>query len=85
MCAVVDREALTCESLPIRVELAGSWSRGRTIVDRRDWGGAIKHDPHGEAPIRIDVALGVDGERYARLWMDTLLGRAGDESETATR
>ena len=78
VCAVVDREALAVETLPLRIELAGSWSRGRTIVDRRDWGGALKHDPHGEPPVRVDVALGVDGARYARLWMDTLLGRLDD-------
>jgi pyrimidine-specific ribonucleoside hydrolase len=77
VCAVIDREALRTQVLPIRVELAGHWSRGRTIVDRRDWSGAIKHDPHGEAPVRVDVALGVDGGRYARLWADTLLGRMG--------
>ena len=78
VCAVIDREALRTQVLPLRVELAGTWSRGRTIVDRRDWSGAIKHDPHGEAPVRVDVALGVDGARYARLWMDTLLGRVGE-------
>nr|WP_223128650.1 nucleoside hydrolase [Terrabacter sp. MAHUQ-38] len=77
VCAVIDRAVLRTETLPLRVELAGAWSRGRTIVDRRDWSGAIQHDPHGEAPVRIDVALGVDGERYARLWVDTLLGRVG--------
>jgi pyrimidine-specific ribonucleoside hydrolase len=75
VCAVIDRAALRTETLPLRIELAGSWSRGRTIVDRRDWSGAIAHDPHGEAPVRVDVALGVDGERYSRLWRDTLLGR----------
>ncbi|GAB3067682.1 nucleoside hydrolase [Intrasporangium mesophilum] len=85
VCAVVDRDALTCETLPIRVELAGTWSRGRTIVDRRDWRGAIRHDPHGEAPVRIDVALHVDGERYSRLWRDTLLRRLGDDSPAETR
>ncbi|NUR15506.1 MAG: nucleoside hydrolase [Dermatophilaceae bacterium] len=77
VCAVIDRDALRTQVLPIRVELAGHWSRGRTIVDRRDWSGAIQHDPHGEAPVRVDVALGVDGDRYARLWADTLLGRVG--------
>ena len=73
VCAVIDRGALTTRTLPLRVELAGSWSRGRTIVDRREWEGARAHDPHGEAPVRVEVALGVDGERYARLWVDTLL------------
>ena len=78
VCAVIDRAALRTQVLPMRVELAGHWSRGRTIVDRRDWSGAIQHDPHGEAPVRVDVALGVDGHRYSRLWVDTLLGRVGE-------
>ena len=38
----------------------------------------LAHDPHGEAPVRMEVALGVDGARYARLWADTLLGRVGE-------
>ena len=71
-CAVVDPEGLTTERLPVRVELAGTWSRGRTVVDRRDWDGDLAHDPHGQAPAVIDVALEVDGERYARLWLDTI-------------
>ncbi|GAA5022344.1 nucleoside hydrolase [Terrabacter aeriphilus] len=79
VCAVLAPEGLTTQSLPLRVELAGAWSRGRTIVDRRDWTGDMAHDPHGEAPVRIEVALEVDGERYARLWADTLLG-AGERS-----
>jgi len=75
VCAVIDREAMTTRRLPVRVELAGSWSRGRTIVDRRDWSGDLDHDPHGLAPSTIDVALDVDGERYRRLWLDTVSGR----------
>ncbi len=78
VCAVIDRAALTTTVLPVRVELAGTWSRGRTIVDRRDWSGDMKHDPHGEAPVRVHVALGVDGAAYSRLWRETLLGAAGD-------
>ncbi|MEW1954841.1 nucleoside hydrolase [Terrabacter sp. NPDC080008] len=77
VCAVIDRAGLRTQTLPLRVELAGSWSRGRTIVDRRDWSGDMAHDPHGEAPVRIEVALEVDGPRYAALWADTLLGRVG--------
>jgi len=72
VCAVVDPDALSTRRLPVRVELAGSWSRGRTVVDRRDWSGDIDHDPHGLAPSMVDVALDVDGERYRRLWLDTV-------------
>jgi inosine-uridine nucleoside N-ribohydrolase len=72
VCAVIDPGGLTIERLPVRVELAGTWSRGRTIVDRRDWDGNLAHDPHGQAPAAIDVALAVDGPRYAQLWMDAL-------------
>jgi inosine-uridine nucleoside N-ribohydrolase len=74
VCAVIDPEGLTLARLPVRVELAGTWSRGRTIVDRRDWAGNLAHDPHGQAPAVIDVALDVDGDRYARLWLDTVTG-----------
>jgi pyrimidine-specific ribonucleoside hydrolase len=72
VCAVIDRDGVRTERLPVRVELAGSWSRGRTIVDRRDWSGDLAHDPHGAAPAMVDVCLSVDAQRYARLWLDTL-------------
>ena len=74
VCAVLDPEGLATERLPVRVELAGTWSRGRTIVDRRDWDGNLAHDPHGQAPAVIDVALSVDGDRFARLWLGTVTG-----------
>jgi len=75
VCAVIDPDGLTTQRLPVRVELAGTWSRGRTIVDRRDWDGDLAHDPHGQAPTVVEVALAVDGERYVRLWLDTVAGR----------
>lgn len=74
VCAVIDPDGMDLERLPVRVELAGTWSRGRTIVDRRDWDGNLAHDPHGQAPSLVEVALAVDGERYARLWLDTVAG-----------
>jgi pyrimidine-specific ribonucleoside hydrolase len=72
VCAVIDRAGLTTARLPVRVELAGTYSRGRTIVDRRDWSGDIAHDPHGLAPASVEVALSVDGDRYAGLWLRTM-------------
>ncbi|GAA6526260.1 nucleoside hydrolase [Intrasporangium sp. DVR] len=77
VCAVIDPDALTTQVLPIRVELAGHWSRGRTIVDRRDWSGDLSHDPHGEPPVRVRVALGVDHDRYVDLWRESILRQAG--------
>ena len=67
-------DAVRTERLPVRVELSGTWTRGRTVVDRRTWTGDMRHDPHGAAPAVVDVALGIDGERVARLWLDTVLG-----------
>jgi inosine-uridine nucleoside N-ribohydrolase len=75
VCSVVDRSLLASRPLPVRVELAGAWSRGRTIVDRRDWSGGLDHDPHGAAPATVHVGLEIDAERCARLWLDTVAGR----------
>jgi pyrimidine-specific ribonucleoside hydrolase len=74
VCAVIEPGAVRRQRLPVRVELAGTWSRGRTIVDLRDWGGDLSHDPHGQARSTIDVCLEVDAQRYATLWLDTVSG-----------
>jgi pyrimidine-specific ribonucleoside hydrolase len=72
VCAVIDRAGLTTTRLPVRVELAGTYSRGRTIVDRRGWSGDVAHDPHGLAATSVEVALSVDADRYAELWLRTM-------------
>ena len=69
-------DLLTTARLPVRVELAGTWTRGRTVVDRRDWSGDLAHDPHGLAATMVDVALGIDGPRIADLWLRTVRGEA---------
>ena len=74
VCAVLEPAGVRRERLPVRVELAGTWSRGRTIVDRRDWSGDLSHDPHGQASSTIDVCLEVDAQRFATLWLDTVSG-----------
>jgi len=71
---LLDPGAVQTRRLPVRVELAGSWTRGRTIVDTRDWSGDMDHDPHGLAEAQVDVALEIDGPRIARLWLDTVRG-----------
>jgi pyrimidine-specific ribonucleoside hydrolase len=72
VCAVIDRGGLTTTRLPVRVELAGTYSRGRTIVDRRDWSGDLAHDPQVVPSTSVEVAMSVDGDRYAGLWLRTV-------------
>jgi inosine-uridine nucleoside N-ribohydrolase len=74
VCAVLEPAGVRRERLPVRVEMAGTWSRGRTIVDLRDWSGDLSHDPHGQARSTIDVCLEVDAQRYATLWLDAVSG-----------
>ncbi len=69
MCAVIDRSGLTTTRLPVRVELAGTYSRGRTVVDRRDWAGDLAHDVLAAPLAWVEVGLSVDGDRYAELWL----------------
>jgi pyrimidine-specific ribonucleoside hydrolase len=72
VCAVIDPDGLTTQPYPLRVELSGSWSRGRTIVDTRNWAGDLSSDPHGPSTTVVQVATAVDGERYADLWLSTV-------------
>jgi pyrimidine-specific ribonucleoside hydrolase len=72
VCAVIDPAGLTTQSFPLRVELSGSWSRGRTIVDTRDWSGDLTSDPHGPSPTAVQVTIAVDARRYADLWLGTV-------------
>jgi pyrimidine-specific ribonucleoside hydrolase len=72
VCAVIEPDGLTTRAFPLRIELSGSWSRGRTIVDTRDWSGDLTSDPHGAAPTVVQVATAVDGRLYADLWLRTV-------------
>ena len=83
VCAVADPGGLHTERLPVRVELAGTWTRGQTVVDRRSWQGDHAHDAHGIAPTLVDVALDVDGRRYAELWRSVVAGGSSIQSQSA--
>jgi len=72
VCVAIDRAGVTTSGLPVRVELAGTYSRGRTVVDRREWPGDVSHDAPVPAPTTVQVALSVDAERYADLWWRTV-------------
>lgn len=74
LASVIEPDLLRAERRPVRVELAGTWSRGRTIVDGRDWTSDLTHDPHGQASAAIDVALGIDADACAQLWLDAVGG-----------
>ena len=68
--AVAAPELLRFENLPAQVELAGGYSRGHLIVDRREPG---EGDYLAARPWpRADVALEVDAEAMAALFLDTL-------------
>lgn len=71
---LLEPDAVRTGRFPVRVELTGSWTRGRTVVDRRDWGRGLDHDPHGLAPAMVDVSLEIDGPRIADLWVRTVRG-----------
>jgi pyrimidine-specific ribonucleoside hydrolase len=70
VCAVIDPSGLTTREYPVRIELSGGWSRGRTIVDTRH-AADVANDPHGPATT-MRVATAVDGKRYAELWLATV-------------
>lgn len=72
LACVIEPRLLRTEPRRVAVELGGTWSRGRTIVDGRDWTGDLTHDPHGQAGSPIAVAHGIDGEACAQLWLDSV-------------
>jgi len=80
VCAVIDRAGLRTRRLPVSVELAGTYSRGRTVVDFRDRSADLGHDPQGIAPTSVEVALSVDSDRYGELWLRTIRAGRADES-----
>lgn len=75
VCAVADPGGLGVTTFPVWVEVAPGLARGQTIVDRRSWDGdhqaqrgtaAVSLQPRAA---EVDVALTVDAQRYAALWL----------------
>jgi pyrimidine-specific ribonucleoside hydrolase len=72
VCAVVDPEGIATERLPVEVSLAPGPARGQTIVDRRPHHGESEIHEGAREQQLVDVALGVDVERYVKLWLTTV-------------
>lgn len=69
--AVISPAGLRTARWPVRVELAGRWTRGRTIVDQRQRAVDLDQDAAGGGAL-VDVALQVDGPAYRDLFLQTL-------------
>ncbi|MET7476446.1 nucleoside hydrolase [Streptomyces sp. NPDC005648] len=74
VCTVVDPAGITSRPLPVEVSLAPGPTRGQTIVDRRPRPGESEiHGGERETAL-VDVALGVDVERFVKLYLETVEG-----------
>jgi inosine-uridine nucleoside N-ribohydrolase len=71
VCSLTDSQLLTIQPMPVRVELTGTWTRGRTVVAARAHPFDLERGPHGPAPT-VGVAVAVDAQRCAQLWLDTV-------------
>jgi pyrimidine-specific ribonucleoside hydrolase len=70
--AVIAPDGLGVERLAARVELAGRYTRGQTVVDRRT-SENVSEDPYRAFPAPvIDVALDVDADRYVKIFLDAV-------------
>jgi len=74
VCAVVDPKGLTTGRFGVRVETGHGYTRGQTIVDRREQPADHVRMPGSIAPTWVDVALAVDARGYAGMWLETLSG-----------
>ena len=72
--AVLRPDLLWTARHPVRVELAGTWTRGRTVVDQRPRAIDLDHDELGSGAL-VDVALRVDGPALAALFLEVLRTR----------
>lgn len=73
VCAVADPDGLTTHPRLVRVETGFGYTRGQTLVDRRESTADRVRLPAVLAPTTVDVAEHVDARGYAGLWVRTLL------------
>jgi pyrimidine-specific ribonucleoside hydrolase len=74
VCAVIEPGGVRRERLPVRIELAGAWTRGRTVVGEAEQPASGTGGSHRGRVASVDVCLGVDGRRYATIWSEAVSG-----------
>ena len=70
---MADPDGLTTHPRLVRVETGFGYTRGQTLVDRRESTADRVRLPAVLAPTTVDVAEHVDARGYAGLWVRTLL------------
>lgn len=68
--SVIDPDGLTTRPRRVRVELAGQYTRGQTVVEEPASIDRVTGEPPSAGV--ADVAFAVDGARYRALFLDTL-------------
>ena len=72
VCAVIDPAGLTLETYPTAVITDKGPARGMTVVDRRPYRDTVENERALPDARDVAVALKVDSERYAKLWLETI-------------
>ena len=73
VCAVIDPLGLKVERFPTAVITDKGAARGMTVVDRRPYRDTVENERALADSKDVDVALEVDGARYSKLWLETIL------------
>ena len=72
VCAVIDPAGLELETYPTAVITDKGPARGMTVVDRRPYRDTVENERALPDARDVAVALKVDSERYAKLWLQTI-------------
>jgi pyrimidine-specific ribonucleoside hydrolase len=81
VCAVLDPAGLTTGRFPVRVVTGDGPARGQTIVDRRPPIGRADPARSPHVGTEVDVARGVDADRFRRRWLSAFSPGQGASPE----
>lgn len=72
VCAAIDPAGLVLETYPTAVITDKGPARGMTVVDRRPYRDTVENERALPDARDVSVALKVDSQRYAKLWLETI-------------